>query len=293
MMQTCFSVSDVPSTTFTPSTPSDEYHTVYIYHQTYSEQRCESCSSSSPSPWPDSSSILDVEMTDSPASSYASIDQPSPYSGEYDDATSELSSVSSSSLSVYIPPSSCRLQQLSATERKAAKNSYVALKERERVARTARVKELKQKALNINSRVQPNKIPASDHQREVLRMVFDQMTPYPDEAWISRLALHFNCRYDKIKNWFSNNRQKDASEYRALHPRGKYDLAATLRQITCEGRELRLRPSALEHCSEEEWTDSFFYEVVLINDFRLAVRERNEKAHKEAAYTMLDIKNSG
>jgi len=237
----------------------------------------------------------DVEMTDSPASSYASIEPPQPaesaYSGEYEDPASELSG-SSTSLSVYIPPSLRTLHPLSDTERKAAKNAHLVLKERERVARAARVKELKQKALSINKTDRPNKAPASDHQREVLRMIFDQVTPYPDEAWISQLALHFNCRYDKIKNWFSNNRQKDASEYRALHPDDKYDLAATLLQVTCEGRELRIRPSALEHCDEEEWTDNFFSEVVLINDFRLTVKERNEKAHQEAAYVMLDLKNS-
>ena len=99
-------------------------------------------------------------------------------------------------------------------------------------------------------------------------------------------------RYDKIKNWFSNNRQKDASEHKALHPREKYDLAASLRLVNCEGRELRMRPSALEYCDEGDWTDSFFSEVVLINDFRLTVKERNEKAHQDAAYAMLDIKNS-
>jgi len=54
---------------------------------------------------------------------------------------------------------------------------------------------------------------------------------------------------------------------------------------------MRLRPSALEHCNEEEWTDNFFYEVVLINDFRLTVKERNEKAHQDAAYIMLEMKN--
>jgi hypothetical protein len=53
-----------------------------------------------------------------------------------------------------------------------------------------------------------------------------------------------------------------------------------------------MRPSALEYCDEEEWTDNFFYEVVLINDFRLLVKERNEKAHQEAAYVMIDMKNS-
>jgi len=238
----------------------------------------------------------DVEMTDSPASSYASMEQPvhaSPCAGESEDITSEPSSGSSTSCSVYTPPASrtSRLGPFSDEDKKVAKNAYVVRKELEKVARAARVKELKRKALSISTKDRPNKAPAPDHQREVLRLVFDQITPYPDEAWISQLAVHFNCRYDKIKNWFSNNRQKDASEYRALHPRDKYDLAATLRQIICEGREMRLRPSALEHCNEEEWTDNFFYEVVLINDFRLTVKERNEKAHQDAAYIMLEMKN--
>jgi len=237
----------------------------------------------------------DVEMTDSPASSFASIERQSsasPFIGEYEDDASDLESGSSTSLSAYVPPSSSRQHPQSDIERKAARNAYLVMKEHERVVRAARVKVLKQKALSINNRDRSNKAPAPDHQRDVLRLVFDQITPYPDEAWISQLALHFNCRYDKIKNWFSNNRQKDASEYRALHPTGKYDLAANLDQITCEGRELRMRPSALEYCDEEEWTDTFFHEVVLINDFRLLVKERNDKAHQEAAHVLLDMKNS-
>lgn len=97
-------------------------------------------------------------------------------------------------------------------------------------------------------------------------------------------------RYDKIKNWFSNNRQKDAAEFRVNHPRAKYDLAATLVAITCEGRELRMRPSALAACPEVDWTDSFFYEVVLIHDFRLLVKERNARLTLDTASVMLDMK---
>ena len=55
---------------------------------------------------------------------------------------------------------------------------------------------------------------------------------------------------------------------------------------------MRLRPSALEHCKAEEWTDNFFYEVVLINAFRMKVKEVNDTAHREAAYVLLDIKMS-
>src|ERR1700683_306774 len=151
-MQTC-SPSSVSSATITPF---DEYH--------YHDQRPESCSSRSSSPWsdmtPSAQGDNDVEMTDSPASSYASIEPPQPaesaYSGEYEDPASELSG-SSTSLSVYIPPSLRTLHPLSDTERKAAKNAHLVLKERERVARAARVKELKQKALSINKTDRPNK----------------------------------------------------------------------------------------------------------------------------------------
>ena len=55
---------------------------------------------------------------------------------------------------------------------------------------------------------------------------------------------------------------------------------------------MRLRPSALEHCKAEEWTDNFFYEVVLINAFRMKVKEDSDTAHREAAYVLLDIKMS-
>lgn len=144
----------------------------------------------------------DVEMTDSPASSYASIEPQSsgsPHGRECEEVTSEFSSGSSTPFSVYMPSSSRRHHPLSDAERKVAKNSYLVMKEREKVARAARVKELKRKALGINNKDRPNKAPASDHQREVLRLVFDQITPYPDEAWISQLALHFN--WYAISDW--------------------------------------------------------------------------------------------
>jgi len=138
----------------------------------------------------------DIEMTDSPASSYASVEQSSPgpplHDDEYDDATSEVFSGPSSSLSKYTPPSPHRLQPLSETERKATRNAHLVLKDRERIVRAARVKELKQKALSINNKGRPCKAPAPEHQREVLRLVYDQITPYPDDAWISQLALYFN-----------------------------------------------------------------------------------------------------
>jgi len=180
------------------------------------------------------------------------------------------------------------LQSKRRAGKKIAKNPNVVSKERARILRNARVRELKLKAQSIN-KGRIGKEPAPEHQREILRLIYDQITPYPDEAWIAQLAVHFNCRYDKIKNWFSNSRQKDASDFRAQYPEGKYDLSAALCQITCDGREIRMRPSALDHCDKEDWSDSFFYEVVLINDFRLTVKKRNAEVDRDAANVLLGM----
>jgi hypothetical protein len=55
--------------------------------------------------------------------------------------------------------------------------------------RDPRVRELKKRAMQIES---TGNAPASDHQRRVLMMVFDEITPYPDEAWISQIAIIIN-----------------------------------------------------------------------------------------------------
>lgn len=52
--------------------------------------------------------------------------------------------------------------------------------------RDARVRELKSRALAIPS---TGKTPASVRQRMVMQMVYDEITPYPDEAWVSQLGI--------------------------------------------------------------------------------------------------------
>lgn len=159
--------------------------------------------SRSPSPWlemaPSTREDGDVEMTDSPASSYVLAEKPSHtrYDGQLDqdDAASSLSSLSSPS--ACSPPSSPTNPRSSPTQsrrrsmRKAAKNSSALSKKRAKVDRSARVRELMLKALSIN-KGRMSKEPAPDHQRAVLRMIYDEICPYPDQAWISRLAIHFN-----------------------------------------------------------------------------------------------------
>lgn len=51
-----------------------------------------------------------------------------------------------------------------------------------------------------------------------------------------------------------------------------------------------MRPSVLEQCDEEGWSDNFFYEVVLINDFRLMVKARNDQLLQDAALGMLGLR---
>jgi hypothetical protein len=48
------------------------------------------------------------------------------------------------------------------------------------------VRELKGQALRIDS---VGNAPVSERQRLVLMMVYDEITPYPDEAWLSQIAV--------------------------------------------------------------------------------------------------------
>lgn len=138
-----------------------------------------------------------MNMTSSPASSYSSMD----ISDYFEDSRAAGADTSLDSTTTYQPePSPTRpIHGPSEGKRadkgkgkKAPKNAQRMSKQLDRAARDAHVRALKTKALSINKAQRPSKAPAPDHQRDVLRMVFDQMTPYPDEAWIAKLALHFN-----------------------------------------------------------------------------------------------------
>lgn len=55
--------------------------------------------------------------------------------------------------------------------------------------RDVRVRQLKNRALSIPS---TGKTPATVRQRMVMQMVYDEITPYPDEAWVSQLGIIIN-----------------------------------------------------------------------------------------------------
>jgi len=116
--------------------------------------------------------------------------------------------------------------------------------------------ELLQKATKIKSL---DNSPANEHQLLVLRMVFDEITMYPCESWMVLIAIIIRRAYKQVKNWFSNERQKNRS--------GESDIFET-----ADGDRVRLRTSALSTC--QEWSDSFMEEVLMIYNFRLLRNSR-------------------
>jgi len=111
--------------------------------------------------------------------------------------------------------------------------------------------ELLQKATKIKSL---DNSPANEHQLLVLRMVFDEITMYPSESWMVLIAIIIRRAYKQVKNWFSNERQKNRS-------------GESITFETADGDRIRLRTSALS--ISQEWSDSFIEEVLMIYNFRL------------------------
>ncbi|KAJ6574944.1 hypothetical protein B0H19DRAFT_1126487 [Mycena capillaripes] len=122
-----------------------------------------------------------------------------------------------------------------------------------------RRKELMDRACGINTL---SNSPANDCQLFVLRTVFDEITMYPTEPWLVLMAVVLHRSLRQIKNWFSNERQKNRWG----------EVVCTRTDV---GERLRLRPAALELC--EDWSDSFFEEVLMIVNYRTARRLQWER----------------
>jgi hypothetical protein len=113
-----------------------------------------------------------------------------------------------------------------------------------------RRKELMDKATKIKSL---DNSPVNERQLLVLRMVYDEITMYPCESWMVLIAIIIHRAYKQVKNWFSNERQKNRT-------------GESVPLETEDGDKVRLRSSALATC--QEWSDSFFEEVVMIYNYR-------------------------
>ncbi|KAF5323494.1 hypothetical protein D9611_005751 [Ephemerocybe angulata] len=108
--------------------------------------------------------------------------------------------------------------------------------------------------------------PVNDHQLHVLRMVYDQITMYPPESWMVLIAIVIRRAFKQVKNWFSNERQKNKE-------------GNSVRTETKEGDKVRLRPLALQPQWCPQWSDAFFEEVIMIYDYKVLMDLRaNEPA---------------
>ncbi|PPQ67104.1 hypothetical protein CVT25_005705 [Psilocybe cyanescens] len=119
-----------------------------------------------------------------------------------------------------------------------------------------RRRELLDKAMKIKSL---DNSPVNERQLLVLRMVYDEITMYPCESWMVLIAIIIHRAYKQVKNWFSNERQKNRT-------------GESVPLETEDGDKVRLRSSALSMC--QEWSDSFFEEVVMIYNYRV---QRNSR----------------
>ncbi|PFH54820.1 hypothetical protein AMATHDRAFT_100934, partial [Amanita thiersii Skay4041] len=91
--------------------------------------------------------------------------------------------------------------------------------------------------------------PVNDEQLTVLRMVYDEITMYPSESWMVLIAIIIRRSFKQVKNWFSNERQKNRT-------------GEMVSVYTEEGDKMRLRHTALDF--SEQWSDSLLEEIAMV-----------------------------
>jgi len=101
-------------------------------------------------------------------------------------------------------------------------------------------------------------------------MIYDEITMYPCESWVVLVAIVIHRAYKQVKNWFSNERQKN-----------RY--GDSIPTETEEGDKVRLRPSAL--AMHAEWSDAFFEEVVMIHNYRVQRNSQSNHSTRRSSRT--------
>ncbi|GLB35991.1 putative homeodomain containing protein [Lyophyllum shimeji] len=96
--------------------------------------------------------------------------------------------------------------------------------------------------------------PVNNQQYAILRMVYDEITMYPSEAWMVLIAIVIHRSLKQVKNWFSNERQKQKTGEVVTIPS---DI----------GERIRLRPPLLNLC--QEWSDSLFEGILRVYHFKI------------------------
>jgi len=121
-----------------------------------------------------------------------------------------------------------------------------------------------------------DKEPTSEWQRLVMVMVFNEITAYPPEDWLSLIGGLINRSTAQVDTFFSNTRQKLKRIAGNDHPPDHVRDSRTV--DVGKDRPVKMRRSALELCPAENWTDSFIEEIVMIYNFRASGYLRRKAA---------------
>jgi len=104
--------------------------------------------------------------------------------------------------------------------------------------------------------------PANALQRQVMLMVYDEITAYPPEGWCAIIGQLINRDPSQVNIWFGNQRQREAKA------RAEGEAFVKPPYSNCDSRRIRLRPSALNYFPETAWSDQLLGEIVMIERFR-------------------------
>ncbi|KAG6911563.1 hypothetical protein DXG01_011865 [Tephrocybe rancida] len=100
--------------------------------------------------------------------------------------------------------------------------------------------------------------PVNPQQYTLLRMIYDKITTRPMRPWLVSMAIVINRTPDQIKNWFANQRQRDARNQVLIPPHYRF-----------KGTSIRLLQRIVELYPGETWSDCFFEGVVRMCYFRI------------------------
>jgi len=104
--------------------------------------------------------------------------------------------------------------------------------------------------------------PADPIQRQVMLMVYTEITAYPPEGWCGIIGRLINRDPGQVSIWFGNQRQREA------RARCQVDAFVKPPYHNCASGRIRMQSSALEYFPETDWSDELLEEIVLIEHVR-------------------------
>ncbi|KAI0931765.1 hypothetical protein AcW1_000917 [Taiwanofungus camphoratus] len=115
----------------------------------------------------------------------------------------------------------------------------------------------KQQAISIKSQHNGT---VNHFQTAVLEWVYETITSYPTEPWISLIAIAIGRSFYQVKHWFANRRQREPLDEEAKPRRSR---RGHLESHHIEDRLVRLRPCAIRGVDPQNtWTDQGFKDAL-------------------------------